>query len=318
MTAITKFNGAGKLIPIVDFFLLIVLILFSTSGFTRLERAAAPPVASSVFPAGSKSGDLEELRAENDKLRKELAQKQAELIRRQKQARAVAASHKAASEEKALVDRMAALKDEIARLKRELADLKAVLAQLRQQEAQLHQKKIAREAERRRQKTAATDLEKLLQENRALAEEIARLERPQAIPVESTPLVSLSGTRSPVYVAIIEGRIAPVKPPFFSMSEEIVNAGNGQFERVTRAEWRQTGETFAAAKHEQSQFQHVLRELRPREQYVALLVDSTSFETFRSVRAELRQRHLPFGWEPLLAREVQFAASGQLIGEDVQ
>jgi hypothetical protein len=59
-----------------------------------------------------------------------------------------------------------------------------------------------------------------------------------------------------------------------------------------------------------SDFMKVLDRVDPRTQYVFLLVDSRSFETFRAIRAELRRRNIENGWQPTEAETFNFVDSG--------
>ena len=59
-----------------------------------------------------------------------------------------------------------------------------------------------------------------------------------------------------------------------------------------------------------SDFLKVVEGLDRKREYVFLVVDPASFETFRTIRAELRRRDIDSGWNPSYAVNFNFVAQG--------
>jgi len=130
-------------------------------------------------------------------------------------------------------------------------------------------------------------------------------------------MISLMTNRKPVYVALANGTVSPVREPFYNKERKIEKAGKGQFESVVVASTNKRGETVEKALAGGSAFSKTLRDISPGHEYVALLVDSRSFEAFRAVREVLRERGIPFGWEPSVSSRIRFSADGQIIPEEI-
>jgi len=112
--------------------------------------------------------------------------------------------------------------------------------------------------------------------------------------------------------------MAPVKEPYYSLKQVVESRGNGRFEAVIEATRTDAGETTDQALSPGSVFQHVLSDFIAEEEYLVLLVDSSSFETFRTVRQVIRERGLPYGWRPYQSHTIRFSDTGQMIGEQIE
>jgi len=91
-------------------------------------------------------------------------------------------------------------------------------------------------------------------------------------------------------VALIEGAVTPVEPPHY----EFEQYANGRV-----ATLKQPGDAVDHALAQESEFVKLIGKIDAKRQFVFLLVDGSSFETFRTVRAFLCKRDVPFGWYPL-------------------
>lgn len=206
--------------------------------------------------------------------------------------------------------------------RREIENLRRTLEDLENQQAALLEELGSLARTRDQAADSQEALQKIARQNEDLQKEIAALgasrpvEGKSAIKVESTPLANLATRRSPVHVALVDGTVAPLREPFYSITLETAPRGEGRFESVMKASRKRTGESAKESLAAGSAFLKLLDEIDPRNQYVAFLVDSASFESFRSLRDVLRKRGIPLGWEPTRASTIYFSPAGQVIGED--
>ncbi len=268
--------GVQRLLPVFDFFLLLMLMMFGTAGLRQVLAPAALDVNATPGPTLERSGGPVQ------------------------------------------ADPVGAGTD-----REESARLRNVLENLKNQRAALEQELGSLEPSGGHADDDEEALRRITRENEDLQKHIAALQseihgegRP-AIQVESTPLVNLATRRSPVHVALVGGKVAPLREPFYSMTLETAARGGGRFESVVKASRKQAGESVEESLAAGSAFMKLLEEIDARNQYVAFFVDGSSFEAFRSLRDELRKRGIPFGWEPSVASTIYFAATGQIIGEDL-
>lgn len=281
-------SGWSPFLPALDFSLLLILATLGTAGLGWLEAPAAP-----VIGGAQRATDANAARARD--LERELADKRAEWERLQR-ARSERADAAAQAARQAAQERVDALEREIARRRQTGAEAAA------------------------RDRTLGEEIVRTERENDELAAALARQRAGQtakdSIAVESTPLAKLGGTHAPVYVALIDGRVTPVKEPYFNLRSVTVSRGAGRFEAVIEAVPSIEGEPIERALASGSAFSRLRDALDPSKQYLALLVDASSFESFRALRETLRRRSLPFGWEPCDATVLRLSASGGLVFED--
>ncbi len=168
-------------------------------------------------------------------------------------------------------------------------------------------------------------LARALAENARLQDEIAGTTRKPremgTVTVENTSLVDHDTQRKPLYVALIRASVVPVAEPYYRFTPHVEENEQGVFEMVTDVcrDNRQAGESAEQAVAKGSQLDRFLREIDVQRTFVALLVDASSFETFRTVRQMLQERSIPFGWLPCSSpsKFVLRRGQGTTIGEEV-
>jgi hypothetical protein len=158
-------------------------------------------------------------------------------------------------------------------------------------------------------------LRELEGKNIRLKDKIAEIKRKQlegrTLQVQSTPMVNLNTERGPKYVSLSKATIVPVCEPYYTFSRLIVPCGDGQYEQVTKVSQNgHPGESVDEALSEGSNLFDFLEKIETSKDFVALLVDSSSFETFRAVRELLRRRDIPFGWIPCTVPSSFYLCSG--------
>jgi len=152
---------------------------------------------------------------------------------------------------------------------------------------------------------------KLLERSREVnlqREEIAKIkhqiiQRP-IVSIDIAPVFS-TDARKPVFVLLSQGSVTPVREPYYSITQ----FSDGEQRTLVRR-----GDAVDLALSAGSDFQKLLGEINTRTQYVYLLVDSSSFETFRAIREELRGRDISLGWEPTEATTLTFLSNRDNAG----
>lgn len=147
--------------------------------------------------------------------------------------------------------------------------------------------------------------------------ELAKLQAPspaagqKVIPVSSTPLVaSRTDKKAALMIELVEGRVVPVKEPFYAFEAVPPIENNGRYERAIKGRRVQQGESLEQAQAQTSLFSRSLDDVNPQGEYVILLVHSDSFATFRTVREMLKKRGIGYGWEPGKGDTVVFSSRG--------
>lgn len=319
----TQPGGIAKLSPVVDISLLLIFSMFGTAGLSRLTTSTEPPDAiaqkeqqssSSVEDTSRRIAELSQrckhLQRELDSakskaatLRKQIDETQecrAGLQRAEDRLREAEARGRRLQEE---IDRQKTLLEE---LKKRHSDVAAIERSIREVDEETE--KLDRQVQQVQGK------------NEALRKRIDKinddLNKPNTtITVQGTPVFKAAKDRHPVYVALARGTVAPVCEPYFTKEHKMVNLGNGSYEAVTRRTRQGPGEPASRVVAPGSAFSRLLDELQRQRQrqYVALLVDSSSFETLRAVREVLRKRRVRFGWEPFEQSVLEFTLSGEMI-----
>jgi len=200
-----------------------------------------------------------------------------------------------------------------------------LLQELVNRETQLKQSLVLLNTAREERAKWEERLTRLLAENAGLQDAMARMARkPQetgTVTVESTSLVDHDTRRKPLYVALIQASVVPVAEPYYRFTPHVEENEQGIFEMVTDVsrEDRQAGESAEQAVAKGSHLDRFLREMDVQRTFVALLVDASSFETFRAVRQALQERDVPFGWLPCSSPSKFVLRSGQgtAVGEEV-
>ena len=314
-------SGLNKILPGFDLALLLMLMLFGLSGLGKLTAKTDLPPGGVSHPQltwDEMEHQLAAMTKQNEGLQERLEKKEAEASRLDKEL-VRAKAHKSGNHEAKAM--LATAREMVRKLRNEVEHQKRVLRDLQRRSNELKKgEALVRNMHRDLERQTAI-LRQFEEQNKALSEEIARVQRDrlkeQVIRVESTPLISLMTNRKPVYVALANGTVSPIRKPFYNMQHKIEKAGKGQFERVVVASTNRRGETVEMAFTGGSAFSKALRDINPGHEYVALLVDSRSFETFRAVREVLRKRGIPFGWEPSVSSRIRFSADGQIIPEEI-
>lgn len=208
-------------------------------------------------------------------------------------------------------------------IRNQIAHQKGLLEALSKRYRELEKEKAFLEKRAEESPSTIHSYQQIEAKNRALAEEIEKMKQELFAPpnptisVERTSLVNIFTKRTPRYIALFKGTVAPVVEPFFHMKEEMVSPGMGKFEKVREFTFKRKGETLDQIFLKGSSFSEFLQEVKPREDYVALLVDPSSFDTFRMVRKVLKQNKIPFGWEPQLSTTIKQTVDGRVIGEEM-
>ena len=191
------------------------------------------------------------------------------------------------------------LQDEMSRLDEELQRLLLVKRKFEQEKNR--SEGLDKEIEELKKKLA----EKLCNIG-ALREEIAKIKRQpierQLVRIDVTPRF-VPDARKPVFILLSQGTVTPVREPYYTFTQ----SGD-----VVQASLSRRGDSVDRALANRSDFQKLLGEINLRSQYVFLLVDSSSFETFRAVRAWLEQRKIPFGWEPNNYPDISWSPNGKV------
>jgi len=190
------------------------------------------------------------------------------------------------------------------------AELSASLARIRFLQAEqerLEHDKEQTDKDRQEVERLARELWEKQQELRRLESRVreamaeakrSEVQRP-VVPVETTPIYDVEQTRSPMFVALIEGAVTPVEPPQYEFS---------QYRNARVATLKQRGDAVDEALAQESESVKLIGRLDTRRQFVFLLVDSSSFESFRTVREFLRKREVPFGWYPVPNSTIVFSS----------
>ncbi len=200
-----------------------------------------------------------------------------------------------------------------------------LLQELVNRETELEQKLTQWAAVQGEQIELKERLARLLAENAGLQESIAQAARkpPEmgTVAVESTSLVDHDTRRTPQYVALIRSNVVPVAEPYYRLTPHVRENEQGVFEMVTDVcrDDQQAGESAEQAVARGSGLDRFLQGIDVQRTFVALLVDASSFETFRTVRQALQDRDIPFGWLPCSSPSKFTLRSGQgaAIGEEV-
>lgn len=178
-----------------------------------------------------------------------------------------------------------------------------LLAQLQAEEQRVRTALAQLETSAKETKQRVQELQNLEEENAALNRKIAtveaKAETTKTLSVECIPVVNPNTGRKPLYVALIESTVVPVKEPYYRFAENIEERENGVFERVMTAHRAKApGEPIDTALGDNSQFVRFLQDVDVENCFVALLVDSVSFNAYRTTRQTLESRDIPFGWLP--------------------
>jgi hypothetical protein len=264
------------------------------------KRAEADELEKRLQDEPSRDTDLQDIRASHAQLLQEsdLLRQQSEEHAQQLQ-QAQKRQEQLAEERKRLEAERAALAEKLRQLEQTLRDLE------RKQRASAEEKALIEKLRKE-----LDGLEQKIRENaeieRQRREEVARekkkpLER-QTILVDTQPRFQSERGRKALFVVLSEGTVTPVREPHYSFETDADSA--------TTAMMVQRGGDAGQALAEGSDFMKVLDDLNVKKEYVFLLVDSTSFETFRAVRAELRKRNVDNGWTPTEAVHLRFVDSG--------
>jgi hypothetical protein len=182
------------------------------------------------------------------------------------------------------------------------ADLKSIQAQidaLRAEIAALQAKRAALgpSGPANPEATEADQLSKAVDQRREevvlLQADLARAKAPAPQPGgENTQLSTASAPshKLPVPVELIHNQIAPVTKDFFRFSS---------FHRATFLATRsRRGETIDEAKNPESLFGKFVAKLRPDREYILLLVNPDSFDSFYAVRDLAMRAGVEISWQP--------------------
>jgi hypothetical protein len=202
-----------------------------------------------------------------------------------------------------LIEAEQAARERLAQLEASNADLQAVQTQidaLRNEIAALEAKRASLgPVDPATLDTAEVDKLAALVDTRreevgTLKAELQRIKLPENLPRDEVS--KLSGAASPqnklpIPVELIHDQIAPVTKEFF------------KFPSTTKAEYIVTrirrGETIEEASQPDSAFATFLTKVHPKKQYLLLLVNPDSFDSFYAVREMALRAGLEISWQPL-------------------
>ena len=289
----------SRLMPGIDLGIMLIVLTCGMAGLSWLT--ASPPAISSedtampVFPE-EKAKQIADLRKEIERLRHKLEQKEGEAQQFQ------AALDKAEADSPNLAatrNRRAESRHDLEKLRQRFKDLKNRLHELEQEVGDLTQKKgrleqlrkAIGEIKRQMQQLAAA-LEQLKQASKTLRNDINEM---RATPIEHPtvridfyPVFTAETKRESMFVVLAEGMVTPMRKPYYT---SMTLPGSRRWSRVRHAE------SIEQALAQGSAFLKLLGEIDRKSEYVFLVVDSSSFETFRKVRELLQRRGIPFGWD---------------------
>lgn len=319
MYTVRKKRGLPVLWPAIDVCLALAMIALATGAmqlFQQEERKTEDSLTleASLSQAKDRIAVLqaryEELLRERDKLPDQVPEADLETLQaarqrlleqlerlREEQAR-LRAALKAAEQENRLADEdRGRLRDSLSRLQREIEKLQAQIEEL---EAQLKKLQYDREQMEKLQKELE-DLRRELEKARKpyvdLQEQIgktkAEREKP-AVVIDVPPRLVAPGDLKREIVVITQATVTPVDEPYYQPVYGEVPGGRVQ----TGFRFVRCGAAANDALRGGSDFLRWLDTIDRNSQYVSMLVDSASLETFRAVREELRKRKIKSGWEP--------------------
>lgn len=307
MLITSHINGLRKLLLVIDISLFLMVVLYFPAGFgwlndeTIAEGAQGEPATLSRKEV---KRQLDQFAYENEQLQRELDLKLAQASElEQELAQTKRSSYYGQETFEAAEAARLQTEKKTKELNNKINDKQKLLEILEKErialEKLLHQ---LRDIDKEKAQLAQ-QLRKLEVRSIGLKEKVAEARRKQlegrTIHVQSTPLVNLNTERSPAYVALLKATVVPVAEPYYTFSQLIVPRSNGDFELVSKVSRNgSTGESVDEALIEGSDFLNFLEKIDPRKDFVAMLVDSSSFETFRAVRELLRNRGVAFGWLP--------------------
>jgi NADH dehydrogenase/NADH:ubiquinone oxidoreductase subunit G len=312
MQNVARFNMLKLLLPAFDLSLIITLILFTTAGQGELIDEDKSNNIQNEYSWCSQSDiedEINRMKYKKEQLLNELENEKANL-------REGSDSPESADSERA------AAREKVNKLRQENDIQKKQLELLMKQKSESVNRLADYENIKQENAKLAKEIEDIENRNKIFKKEIAEASVPprQTINVESTPLINMKTERKRVYITIADGTVTPVCEPYYKISKEMLELGNGNFTQVEKASRHQNGETIDQAVKEGSAFLDFARQLRPDKEFVAMLVDSSSFETFRTIRKLLRKQGLAFGWHPTLSKSTLYFTStgGVVVGEEIQ
>lgn len=279
------------IISVFDFFLCVVLVLYGTPclQWFRAQSLISSRGSSNADPNEGLKEGLGGKKAEGDKLNEKIEQ----LVRMRPDIGSLEARRRQLEREQA--ERQAELSASLAKIR-----------SLQGEQERLERDKEQTDKDRQEAERLARELWEKEQElenlRRQIREARAKAKRPEfqrpVVPVETTPIYDVEQTRSPMFVALIEGAVTPVQSPHYEFA---------QYANARVATLKQPGDAVDQALAQESEFVKLIGKVDARRQFLFLLVDNSSFETFRTVREFLRKRDVPFGWYPVPNSTIVFS-----------
>lgn len=246
---------------------------------------------------------LQNVRAEHDRVNKELEAVAHQLDRlreslrdvERKQSQLEREGHALQAEREKLDQQRRQLEEqlrELAKKQRDLREEKAKIEQLRKELEELE-----------RQAREAAEANKQKREDIA-REESRRRAKPTLLRVETPPRAHAEADRKPVFIMLVDGTVTPVREPYY----RFVDLPDGSKGVILAQRGEDAGRALSAG----SVFLELLNKIdaKKEKEYVFLLVDRSSFETFRAVRAEVRAWGIKNGWVPVSGPNIRYASSG--------
>ncbi len=327
--------------PVIDVCLAVVIITVATGAMQFFREESKPKDMSpvdEVLPWQEKIGRLQaqrdllkremqrltEMLAESDpetgeacreQLGRELDAVRQELVRLQAAIQAARQrEEEGGGQRQGLHDSLDQLQRQIQILESELDALQVELTNLAYDRQEIE--RLTRERNQRRR-----ELEEARRRHRevqdAIAAELARREQP-AVEIEVHPRLTPPGNRERILIVLSQSTVTPVREPYY----EPVYRETEHDRVLTRRRFVKMGEPVSEALKPGSDFLRWLNTIDLSRQYVMLDVGSDSFEPFRAVRAELRKRGIPCGWEPDPRGNVDIHfvpfGTGDEVGEGIQ
>lgn len=317
MQKIPKITGSRLLLTIIDVTVLLIMLIFGTGGMIWLSNS--PYTIGCIY---KNPIDLDKISKEKARLG-QLKYNYEDLKNRLSDANSRTEQLKKSLDELKKPDiercrvRYKQVKQKVKNLQLEIDRIQELIS------TQVsHDKALAREknrviAERKEIAEASERLKEAKKRKYTLTKQISALkprkEIEKTIKIDSTPLAKIIKGKYPVYIGLIKGTVTPIREPYYEKDYEIRKKRDGEFESVLKFSRKKLGQPIEKIESEESELKNILREIKRETQYVALLVDNSSFDTFRYVRKVLIEEKIPFGWEPSTESTLWFTAGGQRV-----
>ncbi|MBL7040048.1 MAG: hypothetical protein ISR77_15530 [Pirellulaceae bacterium] len=274
------------LMHVFDLSLLLIVLTFGTAAVGWMSARVALPNDLESQPSQSPVGNVQEILGKTEhvaELRRQLEKKTAQANELQKQWKKTQTS-----------------RPDLGAI---VAERDRVMEWLKEQDGQPRQEEGLIAQLQKQIEETGNQLAEVSVANRKLNTQIAKVSMgPPDTSVRPPPIFQPNPSGRAVPFMLSEGRVTPVDAPYYGFAQN----ADGSIQAIKL----HPGETIGQALADGSVFLQVLEKIDCETEYVILLVDSASFATFRAIRALLRKRDIPSGWEPVPGTNLTFGAQG--------